>query len=199
VDFSASMLAEARRNHPGIDFRAGNAEALPFPDGSFDAVVMSFGLLHLARPDQALGEGRRVLRPGGRLAFTVWAPPDTAVGFGVVLDAIKRHGRLDVPLPPGPPFFRFSDAEECRRSLLALGFGAPEVVTVPQVWRLGSPDALFEVMYGGTVRTAGLLRGQTAEALEAIRAAIRAAVRPYARAAGVELPMPAVLASAVKP
>jgi ubiquinone/menaquinone biosynthesis C-methylase UbiE len=196
VDFSATMLAEARRLHPGIDFRAGNAEALPFPDGSFDAVVMSFGLLHLGRPDQALTEARRVLRAGGRLAFTVWATPDAAVGFGIVLGAIQRHGRLDVPLPPGPPFFRFSDPDECRRALLAAGFRAPEVATIPQVWRLASRDALFEVMHRSTVRTAGLLRAQTPDALEAIRAAIREALGPYERGGAVELPMPAVLATA---
>jgi len=198
VDFSAAMLAEARRHHPAIDFQAGDAEALPFPDASFDAVVMSFGLLHLARPDQALAETHRVLRPGGRLGFTVWAKPEEAVAFGIVLRAIQRHGRLDVPLPPGPPFFRFSDPEESRRVLLGLGFQTPEVTVLPQVWRLGSLDALFEVTRGGTVRTAGLLRAQTPEAQDAIRAEIREAVRPYQRAGEVELPMPAILASAAK-
>jgi len=196
LDFSATMLAEARRLHPGVDFRAGDAEDLPFPDGSFDAVVMSFGLLHLGCPDQALASAGRVLRAGGRLAFTVWATPDAAVAFGIVLGAVQRHGRLDVPLPPGPPFFRFSDSDECRRTLLAVGFRAPDVVMVPQMWRLASRDALFEVMQGGTVRTAGLLRAQTPEALGAIRAAIREALAPYERDGAVELPMPAVLASA---
>jgi SAM-dependent methyltransferase len=199
VDFSAAMLTEARRHHPSIDFQAGDAEALPFPDACYDAVVMSFGLLHLARPDQALAETSRVLRPGGRLGFTVWARPEEAVAFGIVLRAIERHGRLDVPLPPGPPFFRFSDPDECRRVLLGLGFGSQEVVIVPQVWRLASPDALVEVMREGTVRTAGLLRAQTREAQDRIRDAVREAVRPYQRGAGVDLPMPAVLASAVKP
>jgi ubiquinone/menaquinone biosynthesis C-methylase UbiE len=199
VDFSEAMLAEARRHHAGVDFRAGDAEALPFPAASFDAVVMSFGLLHLARPDQALAEAHRVLRPGGRVGFTVWARPEEAVAFGIVLRAVERHGCLDVPLPPGPPFFRFSDPAESCRTLAGLGFQAPRVITVPQVWRIASADALFEIMRGGTVRTAGLLRAQTPEALEAIRAAIRQAVRPYARGAGVELPMPAVLSSAVRP
>jgi ubiquinone/menaquinone biosynthesis C-methylase UbiE len=198
VDFSAAMLAEARRHHPGIDFQAGNAEALSFPDASFDAVVMSFGLLHLEHPDQALAEAHRVLRPGGRVGFTVWARPEEAIPFGIVLRAIERHGRLDVALPPGPPFFRFSDPAESRRVLLGLGFRAPEVATVPQVWRLGSLDALFDVMRDGTVRTAGLLRAQTPEAQEAIRAEMRTAVGPYQRGGGVELPMPAILASAAK-
>jgi SAM-dependent methyltransferase len=198
IDFSAAMLAEARRREPAVDFREGDAEALPFPDASFDAVVMSFGLLHLGRPDEALAEAYRVLCPGGRLGFTVWAKPEEAVAFGIVLRAIQCHGRLDVPLPPGPPFFRFSDPDECRRVLTGLGFRTPEVVLVPQVWRHASTDSLFDVMRDGTVRTAGLLRAQTPQALEAIRAEVRDAVRPYQRADGVELPMPAVLAAAVK-
>src|SRR5947208_1501982 len=45
LDFSAAMIVEARRRHPDITFRDGDAEALPFDAGSFDAVVMSFGLL----------------------------------------------------------------------------------------------------------------------------------------------------------
>ncbi len=199
VDFSAAMLAEARRHSPTVDFREGDAEAFSFPDGSFDAVVMNFGLLHLGRPDQALAEAHRVLRPGGRLGFTVWAKPEEAIAFGIVLRAIERHGRLDVPLPPGPPFFRFSDPAESRRVLGELGFQSPDVVTIPQVWRLASPDALFLVMRDGTVRTAGLLRAQTPEAQEAIRADVREAVRAYARAGTVELPMPAVLTSAARP
>ena len=160
---------------------------------------MSFGLLHLGRPDQALAEAHRVLRPGGRLGFTVWARPDESVAFGIVLRAIERHGRLDVPLPPGPPFFRFSDPAESRRVLLGLGFRTPETAVVPQVWRLASGDALFDIMRDGTVRTAGLLRAQTPESQHAIRAEIREAVLPYRRGGGIELPMPAVLSSAVKP
>src|SRR5262249_4649796 len=124
--------------------------------------------------------------------------PEEAVAFGIVLGAVQRHGRMDVPLPPGPPFFRFSDAAESRRVLLGLGFQTPEVIIVPQVWRLGSVDALFEVMRGGTVRTAGPPHAQTRGAQEATRAQIRDAVRPYQRGDGVEPPMPAVLSSAVK-
>src|SRR5262249_11743014 len=89
---------------PSIDFRPGDAEALPFPDRRFDAVVMSFGLLHLGRPDQALAEAHRVLRPHGRIGFTVWAKPDEAVAVGIILPAIGRHERLHPPLlqPRGP-------------------------------------------------------------------------------------------------
>ncbi len=199
VDFSAAMVAQASRRYPTVEFREGDAEALPFPDGSFDSVVMNFGLLHLGRPEQALLEAYRVLRSGGRIGFTVWAKPEEAVGFGIVLRAIETYGDLNVPLPPGPPFFRFSDPQECHQVLLQAGFVTPNVASVPQLWRLSSPDALFEIMQEATVRTAGLLRAQSREALNAIRAAIRQAVMAYQKSGMIELPMPAVLASAVKP
>jgi ubiquinone/menaquinone biosynthesis C-methylase UbiE len=196
VDFSAAMVAEASRRFPAEEFRQGNAEALPFPDRCFDAVAISFGLMHLARPEQALREARRVLGPGGRIGFTVWCAPAEAVGLGLVLDAVRAHGNPEVPLPAGPPFFRYSDPVESRRALLDAGFTQPQVTRIPQVWRLPSPDALVDAMYDGTVRMGGLLRAQVPEALRAIRAAVRSAAETYRRDGTVEVPMPAVLALA---
>ena len=199
VDFSAEMVTLARRRHPAVEFQEGDAEALPFPGGTFDAVVMNFGLLHLARPERALAEARRVLRAGGRAGFTVWAGPDDAVVFGIVRRAIEAHGTLDVPLPEGPPMFRFSDPEECRRALIAAGFVAPTVTRLPLLWRLGAPEAVFDTMLGASVRTAGFLRAQSPQALGAIRAAVREEVLRYRNGDTVDLPMPIVLASAAKP
>ncbi len=198
VDFSAAMVAEARGRYSDLEFQEGDAEALPFADSSFDAVVMNFGLLHLGRPEQAVAEAHRVLRSGGTFGFTVWEKPEEAVGFGIVLGAIQKHGTMNVPLPPGPPFFRFSDPAECRRILLEAGFVTPGVRLVPQVWRLRLLDALFGIMHGSTVRTAGLLRAQTPEALSAIRTEIRDAAEAYRKGDAIDLPMPGVLASATK-
>lgn len=199
LDFSTAMVAEARRRLPALTFREGDAEALPFEADGFDAVVMNFGLLHLARPDTAIAEAHRVLRAGGRYAFTVWAAPERAVGFGMVLRAVDELGKNDVPLPEGPPFFRFSDAAETRRTLEEAGFTDVGVRELPLTWRLTSADAVFEALSRGGVRTAALLRGQTPEALAAIRAAVRRGVESYAMDSGFALPMPAVLASCRKP
>src|SRR5262245_52112537 len=102
VDFSPLMVDQARQLYDGPEFMEADAEALSFESGRFDAVVMNFGLLHLARPDTAIAEAYRVLAPGGRYAFTVWARPEEAAGFGIVLRAMETHGTTNVGLPPGP-------------------------------------------------------------------------------------------------
>jgi SAM-dependent methyltransferase len=198
LDFAAAMVDEARRRHPAIPFREGDAEALPFRDASFDAVVMNFGMLHLARPDAAIAEACRVLQPGGRYAFTVWAGPDKAVGFGMALRAIERYGRTNVPLPEGPPFFRFSDLAATRLTLEQAGFADVEVQELPLIWRVTSADEVFEALSRGGVRTAAVLRAQTPDALAAIRDAVRRGVEAYARDGGFEVPMPAVIAAGVR-
>jgi hypothetical protein len=121
------------------------------------------------------------------------------VGFGIVLDAIRKHGNPDVSLPPGPPFFRFSDASECDKVLKVAGFRNVDVRKVPQVWRFSACGLLFEAFLAGTVRTQALLRAQSAPALEAIRDAVGRVAGEYENHGTVEIPMPAVLAAALKP
>jgi SAM-dependent methyltransferase len=196
IDFSAAMIADARRRHPEIRFEEGDASALRFDPASVDAVVMNFGMLHLAQPDAAIAEAHRVLRPGGRYGFTVWATPELAVGFGLVLRAIEALGTTSVPLPDGPSFFRFSDPDEVCRTLDRAGFSEVDVRRLQLTWSLSSPDALFEAMSRGGVRTAAVLRAQTPAALDAIRDAVRQEVQQYAADGGFVVPMQAVLASA---
>jgi SAM-dependent methyltransferase len=199
LDFSPPMIAEARRRYPDIEFHEGDAEALPFDDRGFDAVVMNFGMLHLARPEAAIEQAYRVLAPGGRYAFTVWARPEKAVGFGVILRAMETYGTTAVGLPDGPPFFRFSDPDECRRALAQAGFRSDDVRELPLIWRLPSADALFGAALRGAVRTSAALQAQTPEALAAIRRAVHDELQQYAEGAIIAVPMHVVLASAAKP
>ena len=67
VDFSPQMLARAERKAPALDWVQADASALPFPDGSFEAATVGFGIRNLADLEAGLGELARVLVPGGRL------------------------------------------------------------------------------------------------------------------------------------
>ena len=74
-DFSLGMLRVGKRAHPVLPFAAGDAMALPFADGSFDAVTISFGLRNVSDPGLALAEMRRVTAPGGRLVVCEFSSP----------------------------------------------------------------------------------------------------------------------------
>ncbi len=102
LDLTPGLLARARENASiagvAIDWHEGDAEALPFEDASFDVVVSQFGHIFAPRPEVAVSQMLRVLRPGGTLAFSTW-PPELYVGRMFAL--VARY----MPPPPGvtPP------------------------------------------------------------------------------------------------
>ena len=199
IDFAADMVAAARRRYPKIDFREGDAEDLAFDPASFDAVVCAFGILHIANPDKAIAEAYRVLRPDGRFAFTVWSGPDRHDFFAIVLKALEAHSNTQVPLPPAPPIFRFSDPVECRKALTEAGFADPSVVELALKWRAPSIEAILDCLYKSTVRTSMLLERQTPAARDRIHRAIRDNAERFAHDGAYEIAWPAVLAAARKP
>jgi SAM-dependent methyltransferase len=200
LDFAEEVVARARRNAPGVDLRQGDAQALPYPEASFDAVVCGYGLMHLSDPARALAEMHRVLVPGGRLAVSAWEQPGPDNGFGLLYGAVREHGRLEVGLPHGPDFFQFGDPERLRAALSATGLIDIEVTAVPQAWRFDAPGDFLEAILQGAVRAKALLEAQDARALATIREAVARGAARFARAGeACHVPMPAFVGSGAKP
>ncbi|GAB5377586.1 MAG: hypothetical protein AcusKO_40480 [Acuticoccus sp.] len=103
VDIAPSLLEAARglsaHIAPDIVFRRADAVALPFPDGAFDKVISTFGVMFAGDPARAAAELARVLRPGGRLVLAVWVPEGSVQRFFEVVAAFD-----DRPPPPANPF-----------------------------------------------------------------------------------------------
>jgi ubiquinone/menaquinone biosynthesis C-methylase UbiE len=200
VDLAEGMVSLAARLHPELDFRVANAESLPFPDNSFEAVVGNFAMLHLARPEQAVAEFFRVLVPGGRLALTVWDAPERVRLFGVFLDAAAEAGAQPPEgVPVGPPFFRFSDDQEFARLLSDQQLESVDVETITFSHQVASADDLWRGLLAGTVRTSALIQHQTDQMQQRIREAFDRITQPYQAGGKLELPVAVKLASAIRP
>ena len=198
IDFAPAMVEAARERYPAAAFRQDDAEALNFDSGVFDAVICAFGVNHLQHPEKAIAEALRVLRPGGKYAFTMWCVPGKSKFHQLVLESICSHGTLDVPLPAAPPPFRFSDPEACTAALLGAGFVSPHVIEVPLAFRPRSAEQVLDLTHSA-VRLEMILSLQTVEARERIHRAIVEGAARFRVGGEIEVPMPAVLASASRP
>ncbi|HWH01920.1 MAG TPA: class I SAM-dependent methyltransferase, partial [Pilimelia sp.] len=90
VDLSLGMLAVGARTRPGVPLLGGDALALPFADGAFDAVTISFALRNVVDVEAALVELARVTRPGGRLVVCEFSQPTSPVLRTVYLSYLMR-------------------------------------------------------------------------------------------------------------
>lgn len=98
ADLVAAAQATAAAQSLSIDYHIGDAEALPFDDGAFDAVVSTVGVMFVSRPDDAARELARVVKPGGRLALTTWTHDSNLYEMFRVMKAY-----MPAPSQPAPP------------------------------------------------------------------------------------------------
>jgi SAM-dependent methyltransferase len=106
VDIADGMLGAAKElaeeANLNIDYRLGDAEALPFADNSFDGVISTFGVMFAPDQEAAIGELARVCKPGGRLAIAAWTPDSTAVTLRDLMIPFMAPPPADAPKPPSP-------------------------------------------------------------------------------------------------
>lgn len=202
VDLSPAQVARAADRYPTLGFRVADASDLPFGDAAFDRVISNFGTPHFADPARFLREAFRLLRPGGRLAFTQWVDPDAGrqpapLCFAARADE-RADERVDAYHAPVPVFFGLGDHRHCRAALGAAGFTAIMIVELRTVSRVASADAMLDAVMEGVARAAGLLGAETPEAIAAIRATLRERIDGCASEDALTLTMPAILVSATR-
>jgi SAM-dependent methyltransferase len=106
LDLTPQLLERARENarlaQVDVEWREGDAEELPFADETFDVVISQFGHMFAPRPDVTVAEMLRVLKPGGRIAFSTW-PPELFVGSTFKL--ISQYAPAPPPGVAPPPLW----------------------------------------------------------------------------------------------
>jgi SAM-dependent methyltransferase len=198
LDFSRPMLEMARAAVPQAHFVEGDAMNLRFDAASFDAVTIGFGMPHVPDPPRVVWEVRRVLRPGGRFAFSVWCGSEVDTALGYVFGAIEAYGHPDIALPPGPGATDYADPALAFPVLEDAGFSECRSTTVASMWRVNDPGAPYDFFREGTARGGALLRPQPAENAAAIRAAVIAKVlEKHGDGPEWDVPIPAMVTAAV--
>jgi ubiquinone/menaquinone biosynthesis C-methylase UbiE len=204
VDVVPAMIDAARREAErrklrNASFRTASADALPFDEGSFDAVVSRFGVMFFPSPLDGIREMLRVLKPGGRLAMAVWHHASENPFHSALSDIVERYAPSPPPEPDAPDAFRF--AERGKLLQLAREAGLAEASERLLEFSIDSTLSLEEFW---TLRTemSDKLRAKLArlaqEQVEEIKRAFFEAARAYASPRGPSFPATVLVVSGRK-
>jgi SAM-dependent methyltransferase len=165
LDLGAGMIAVARRLAPGVDFREGDALALPWPDAAFDAVVCQFGLMFFGDQEAAVRELARVLRPGGRVAVAVWAAIEANTAYAEEAALVERIAGAHAAQQLRSPY-ALADTVKLSRLLASPGLSSIEIVTHTSEARFPSVRAMIGADVCGWLPVMGVtLADATVEAI----------------------------------
>jgi len=184
-----------------IEFREASAEALPFPDASFDVLTCRFGIMFFPDLPRAIRECLRVVKPGGRAVFVAWGKKEQPF-FTTTAGIVLKH--VPVPPPPpdpdGPSLFMFGDRDRLRRTLVPAGFSNvhEENRIISGHWA-SSAEEYWEQFTEVAAPFRPLLNQLTPEKLSQARTESIAAVKKFWTGKELNMPLEIVIGSGARP
>jgi SAM-dependent methyltransferase len=192
-DFSPAMSEIARRRSAelgltNVEHRLLDAERIELADGSMDGVLCRWGYMLMPEPATALAETRRVLRSGGRLAFSVWASGARNPWVTIAGHILVAHGHMPPPAPGEPGMFVLGDEELLRQLVENAGFANVRIKDVP----VRNPYPSVDEYVRRSSEMGGIFSRAWAaapsEEREQMKDELREAFAPFAVEGGYELP-----------
>jgi ubiquinone/menaquinone biosynthesis C-methylase UbiE len=193
IDISPKMLTATRNKASALGLRnleAREIDAASFggPEAAFDAVTCKDGLMFF--PDLVAGvrELRRVVKPGGRYAFSAWAEPQANPAFATLFGPVAAALKLPPPAPDAPGPFRLAAPGALERVARDAGFTDVTVERVAITWTFASVAQhweIFSVMAGPLERAIATL---PAGELDVLKQKLAEAIAPFATSDGLRFP-----------
>ncbi len=184
IDISEAPLKIARtraaqRGLAKIEFLRCNAQALSFPDNTFDRITSRLGVMFFSDLSKALTEMHRVLKPGGRVTLLAWGSMHQPY-FESTVGAVLRALRLPALPDSGKKMFAFGASGALGEKLRQAGFikVEEEFSTVPWSWQ-GTPQDVWEYFQEVTIPFAPLFKAIPQDKLAAVNAAVIEAISRY--------------------
>jgi SAM-dependent methyltransferase len=193
TDFTPKMIAAARRRAEelgvqNVEFRVLDAERMDLKTDSVGGVLCRWAYMLMIDPSAAFAETRRVLRPGGRLAFSVWATRERNPALSLVGGVLESQGHIPPPDPNAPTAFAMANPERIRELVVGAGFAEPDIEEVAFRWPFADQDAYWRYLTETAASASPVLRSLSPEAQNEVREQVQEAARPYRSGEGYDFP-----------
>ena len=193
TDFAPEMLAGARQRARELgvenaEFRVLDVERMDLQTDSVDGVLCRWAYMLMTDPATAFAETRRVLKSGGRLAFSVWASRERNPALSLVGRVLESQGHIPPPNPEAPGAFAMADPGRIRELVVGAEFAEPEVEEVSfRLW-FADQEAYWRYLNETSASASPVLRSLPTSAQEAVRERVHEAALPCHSGEGYDFP-----------
>lgn len=193
TDYSPRMVEAARRRAAELDLQnvelaVMDAQRLELPDVAVDGILCRWGYMLVDDPAAALAEARRVLRPGGRLVFAIWAEAERNPWATILGRILLERGHVEPPEPGAPGMFTLADRELLAGLVRGAGFGDLSAEDVELTAPYRDVDDFLGVQLDMAAQTGVIVRALPTEEYEEVRAELARRFERFRSGEGLLLP-----------